>query len=384
MSLRILHVIESMAMGGAERHLANLLQPLEQLGVENQLVTLWSGDAYMDHVRPYAAVHDCGLRPRRVAPAIPALIRFAREADVVHTQLPWADIAGRVAAIATRRPSVTTLQTTWYDRQNVATFEPNVQRRVRLVRRIDRITARSTRRFFAVSEATRRTYVQELGIAAERIQVIPNSVDLGQFNGALAESRVEARARFGMAPDEIATVMVARLVAPKGHAHAIEAVHLAAARLPVKLYIAGTGPEEQRLRALAAERNAPVVFLGACTEVPSLLSASDLFLFPSVIEGMPLALIEAMAMGRAALCSDIPENREAGGDTVAYSPVGDVAALTRAWSDLALDAARRAQLGAAAQVRARRFSSQTIAAELLRAIEEVLRQERARGHVVAR
>jgi glycosyltransferase involved in cell wall biosynthesis len=176
--VRILHVIESMQMGGAERHLANLLAPLKALGVENEVALLWSGSAYQDSVRPFARVHDFALSGRKVLPALPRLTALARRADVVHTQLPWADIAGRLAAMAARRPSVTTLQSTWYDRQNTSSFDAAVRRRIALVKRLDGWTARSSLRFYAVSEATRRTYVTELGLPAERIDVIPNSVDL--------------------------------------------------------------------------------------------------------------------------------------------------------------------------------------------------------------
>src|SRR5439155_7395787 len=133
--VRILHVIESMQMGGAERHLANLLSPLRQLGVDNEVALLWSGSAYEDSVKPFARVHDLGLPPRKVLPALPRLIELARRADVVHTQLPWADIAGRVAAIAARRPSVTTLQSTWYDANNTSRFDPGLRRRIALVKR---------------------------------------------------------------------------------------------------------------------------------------------------------------------------------------------------------------------------------------------------------
>lgn len=382
--MKILHVVESMQMGGAERHLANLLGPLADLGVTNEVALLWSGRAYDDSVRPFARVHDFNLTPRKVWPALVPLIKLAREADVVHTQLPWADIAGRVAAVAAGKPSVTTLQTTWYDPANLPTFAPAVRRNVVTLRRLDALTARTTRRFFAVSAATKQVYVRMLGVPAHKIEVLPNTVDLAQFNVAALASRDQLRAGLGCAPDELALVMVARLVPPKGHSDAIRAVARLRDELPLKLYIAGNGPGEAELKRLAAELQAPVVFLGPRSDVPGLLRAADLFVFPSIIEGMPLALIEAMTMSLACLCSDIPENRETGADAIVYAPPGNVDALTAAMRAVLRDEGQRRRLGAAARVRAARYSSRTVAAELLRSIEDVLgRRPSSTGHVVA-
>ena len=188
--------------------------------------------------------------------------------------------------------------------------------------------------------------------------------------------------QLGCAEGELAVLMVARLVPPKGHADAIAAAARLRDELPLKLYIAGTGPEEQTLRRIAAELQAPVVFLGPRSDVPALLHAADLFLFPSIMEGMPLALIEAMAMGTACLCSEIPENREAGGDAIVYAPPGQVDALTVALRAILRDGDERRRLGDAARERSTRYSSRTIAAQLLDAIRLVLGQ-RSAGHVVA-
>ncbi|MDB4970789.1 MAG: glycosyltransferase [Myxococcales bacterium] len=370
-------------MGGAERHLANLLAPLKQLGVDNHVALLWGGDAYGDSVAPFAEVHDFGLVPRQVLPSLRGLTKLARNADLVHTQLPWADIAGRAAAVAARRPSVTTLQTTWYDESNVRSFPPAVRHRIDFVRHLDALTARVTRRFFAVSAATKRTYVRELHVPADRIEVISNSVDLAKFDSAAVGERTAARAAFGIPAGEVAIMMVARLVPPKGHADAIVAAAALRDELPLRLYIAGTGPDEQALKQLAGAKGAPVTFLGACLDVPKLLRAADLFLFPSIVEGMPLALIEAMAMGVACLVSDIPENREAGGDAVLYSPPGDVHKLTLALREIARDQGQRDLLARHSRERATRFSSRTVAATVLRSMEDVLARERSRGHVVA-
>ncbi len=368
-------------MGGAERHLANLLEPLAELGVENHLATLWSGSAYEPSVRPFARWHDFGLQDRRAMPALPGLVKLALHVDVVHTQLPWADIVGRMAAVTVRKPSVTTLQTTWYDARNLHQFTPTVRRNVKAVRTLDALTARTTRRFFAVSNATRDTYVRELGLRPETVEVIPNTVDLRKFDLEVVGPRERARAELGCTPDEFVILMAARLVKAKGHGDAIIATAQLARERKVKLCIAGEGPDEQQFRQLARALCAPVELLGPRDDIPRLMCAADLFLFPAVIEGLPLVVIEAMAMGLPSLCYDIPENREAGGDCVAYTPSGDVPQLIDSLRALIADEERRRRMSGSGRERAGQFSSRFVAERLLRSIEHVLRGDG--GNVVA-
>src|SRR6187399_1596694 len=106
--MRVLHVIESMSRGGAERNLATLLPALGGMGVESVVATLWAGHAYDDVLARFATRRDFGLRPGPAFSALPGLVSLARTVDIVHTQLPWADIVGRMAAVATGKPSITT------------------------------------------------------------------------------------------------------------------------------------------------------------------------------------------------------------------------------------------------------------------------------------
>jgi glycosyltransferase involved in cell wall biosynthesis len=90
---------------------------------------------------------------------------------------------------------------------------------------------------------------------------------------------------------------------------------------------------------------------------------------------MPVALLEAMAMGRACVCSDIPENRDLGGDAVSYFPVGDWAALARSLAALAADPTRRERMGRESRARALRHGDPgEAAARFVRALRAVLGQ----------
>lgn len=371
--MRVLHVIESMGRGGAERNLASLFRPLCALGVENHLATLWPGRSYDARVTPFVQRHEFNLTPGRAIPALPGLLRLARDVDVVHTQLMWANIVGRVAAALARRPSVTTLHTTAYEEANLAKLAPAMRRKTRVIREIDAITARAARHFFAVSPAVKDAHIRALRLSPDRIELAPCCLDTTEFDPSRAGDRGTVRAALGIAPDETAVLSVGRLVPSKRHCDAIAAVAVLAREARVRLYLAGAGPEEPSLRAQASRGRTPVTFLGMRDDVPRLLSGSDLFLFPSLYEGMPMALVEAMAMGVPCLCSDIPENRNLGGAACAYFPAQDVSAIVRGLRDLMADDDRRKRMGHEGRAAALRFADPAAAAaRFVRSVRAVL------------
>ncbi len=246
---------------------------------------------------------------------------------------------------------------------------------------LDRCTAGSVDRFTAVSEAARRTIAGRSGIPEERIEVIPNGVDLpGPAAGALADwrraRREEARRRLesltGPLPETIVGC-AGRLDPIKGHRLLLEAM---ATLFPpagrpagpgpdpadrLALVLAGGGSERAALEALASR--APLAgrvrLLGERADLPDLLPAFDLFVLPSRAEGMSNALLEAMAEGIPAIAT------RAGGSSEAIEPgvsgilvdPGDRAALAGAIGALAADPDRARALGLAGRERVRsRFS----------------------------
>ncbi len=370
--MRILHVINSLRPAGAERHLANLLGPLDALGVENHLLTFVSGNGFEEQVRRYVRRAEMGVGKRNLA----AAVRMAREVDVVHTQLVFSDIVGRTAAAVARTPSVTTVQTSVWAAENREHVRMSTLR-YQATRLADAATARLAEHHFAVSTKAMRAYVDGLGVPADRMEVITNTVDLAEFDPSKGPSREEARAALGFAPDVFGVVALARLIPLKALDDAVRAVSIASKSRPVRMVIAGEGPEKERLETLARELRAPVSFPGRLPAT-RVLKGADLFMLPSCYEGMPLSLIEAMAMGVPGLCSNIPENTECGGVAAAYAKVRDVDGYARAIASLAADPARRAEMSRLGVVRARAFSADAVAKRFLDGVERVLEGWRAR------
>jgi glycosyltransferase involved in cell wall biosynthesis len=166
------------------------------------------------------------------------------------------------------------------------------------------------------------------------------------------------RAELGLAPGELLLLAVGNLVPRKGHRVLLQALQpLAGPDLPPwRMAIAGRGRQKEPLQQLAQELGIAdrVHLLGHRDDIPDLLAAADIFVMPSLWEGLPLAILEAMFAGKpviASAISGIPEAIESGVHGLLV-PAGDVPALSAALRDLLGAPARRAAFGAAGRRRA--------------------------------
>ncbi len=213
-----------------------------------------------------------------------------------------------------------------------------------LVRRVWRQAARVLAVSGALRDLALRTWPQG------RIDIVPNGVDTERF-------QPPAEGRPARADGTVRLVAVARLVEVKGLHVLIDALSRlpAAWRETVRLELCGSGPFEGELRRRirAAGLDAQVDFAGLVTydDIPAKLLGADLFVLPSLQEGLPLSLLEAMASGLpvvAAAVGGMPDVVRAGANGL-LAPAGDAAALAEALADLAGNVDRRSQLGAAAR-----------------------------------
>jgi glycosyltransferase involved in cell wall biosynthesis len=222
-------------------------------------------------------------------------------------------------------------------------------------RQLLRLAFGASRATVAVSTDTKRHLDEQLGLAPGVVQVVSNGVPIPTGDADAP------RAALGMAPDELLLLAVGSLVPRKGHVVLLEA--LAAVRdagLPVRwqLAIAGGGQERDALAALIHARGLTgrVHLLGHRDDVAAWQCAADVFVMPSLWEGLPLALLEAMFTGSAVVASRTSGIPEAIDDDVdgLLTPPGDVAALAAALTRLLADPSLRDRLGAAARARAER------------------------------
>jgi glycosyltransferase involved in cell wall biosynthesis len=211
-----------------------------------------------------------------------------------------------------------------------------------LYRAFERAAARRSEVIVAVSEEEARVGRSVLGARGARLTTIANGVD------------VEAFAPSGPTSDrgpEPLLVCVGRLCRAKGQDVALQAL----ARLPdpVRLRLVGGGPDEDRLRALAAQNRLSqrVEFIGPVTDTASHLRAADVVVVPSRWDGMSLTLLEAMSCGAAIVATDVPGAEALSDGAGVVVPPQDPDALASAVASLVADPGRRDRLGSRARQR---------------------------------
>ncbi|MFN8024847.1 MAG: glycosyltransferase [Acidimicrobiia bacterium] len=320
--IRLLYVIDSVAAGGAERSLAALAPHYRDLGVDLTVVTL------VDRQGVEQQLLDAGARLLSVASAkgrsgklraLRALVREERP-DLVHTTLFEADILGRTAARLAGTPVVSSLVNTAYGAEHAA--EQGIRKsRLRGAQALDAVTARFTRRLHAVSENVAEVMAERLHYPSARIDVVPRGRDPEVLGRRTATRRAAVRADLGVADDEHIVLAVARHEPQKGLDVLVRAItHVRGTEPRTRLLIAGRdGNATADLRATlaACSMEADTVLLGERSDIGDLLSAADVFVLPSYREGMPGAVIEALALEVPVVASDIPQVREVTADRAA-------------------------------------------------------------------
>jgi glycosyltransferase involved in cell wall biosynthesis len=346
----IFYYTDSRLLGGAEQALLMLIEALDRTEWEPVLL-LEAGPGVEAVSEPARAlgvpVHlvpplPLGLAGARRVPGFTRLLRSERP-DVFHAHLSWPLAAkyGLVSALLARVPAVVATV------QLIPEMELDRSSRLQL-----RAIARRTGCSIAVSRDIAAELVTRFGWPAERIEVVHNAVDLDRFRAAEAP---RLRTELTGGEDRPVVLTAARLDEQKGH----PVLFRAAAELPEALFVlAGEGPRRAALQELAAELGIAdrVLFLGHRTDIPELLAASDVFALPSLYEGSSLAVLEAMAAGRAVVSSAIGGTDELltdGEDGLLVAP-GDSPALAAALRRLLGDGELRAELGRAARARAER------------------------------
>lgn len=220
---------------------------------------------------------------------------------------------------------------------------------------------RRARATIAVSREIASQLEDELGVSPRAIRVVRNGVEPGRA----------ARARDAAAPVRVGAL--GRLTRQKGFDLLVEAIRaLRAGKIDVEAVVAGCGPERAALERQAA--GAPVRFAGFVEDVPSFLEDLDVFCLPSRGEGLPFALLEAMSQGLPCVAARVGDVADAVGSAGILVAPEDVEALTAALREIALSAARRRELGAAARSRVRdRHSVDAMVAATAAVYDEALR-----------
>jgi len=382
-SLRPLHVITRLTLGGsAENTLATMLA-LEAAGYAGSLaVGVAASDAASvnDARRRGATLHDVPGLGREVGPRdAAALVRLwrlmrAQQPAIVHTHTSKAGFIGRLAARLAGVPVVI------HQPHGHIFYGYYGPRRTAFYVALERLAARWTDRIVTLTERGIDEHLAR-GIG-ERAQyrAVPSGVPTAELRAA-APTRGVARARLRLPDDAFVVVGLGRFVPVKGFDVLITALPTLAAAVPSTcVLLVGDGPERVALEAQAGRLGVRdrLRCTGVTPDIAVCLAAADVLAAPSRNEGMGRALVEGMALGLPVVGSEVGGIPAviADGETGWLVPPGDAAALAEALVELGRDAALCAKLGAAAAARAEAFSSRVAHAAMRAIYDELMFEKR--------
>lgn len=346
MPLSVLHVIAGLPVGGVEHQLLTVVTHYDRERFIPSVCSL-SDKGPIGAEMEAAGIEVIPLNSLRHtfnSATVTSLadVMTERRVAVVRTHQYHANLYGRLAALRARVPCIVASV------HNTYTRDRKLHRRM-----INHILARLTDRVVAVSESVRRDIMRFDHVPEGRVEVIPNGIDCDAFGHCDGKG---VRADFGIADGVPVVGTVGRLTPQKGHRFLIEAFARLARDFPTALLlVVGDGPLREDLERYAGHLGITgrVIFAGSRRDIPRLLGAMDIFIFPSLWEGMPNALIEAMAAGKAVVTTDFSSARElvGSGDLGMVIPAQDSAAIARAVTALLRDRPRAEHLGEAARRR---------------------------------
>ena len=299
----------------------------------------------------------------------------AERFDLVHTHTPKPGIMGRVAARMVGVPVVVNTVHGLY-----ATPDDPLARRLAVLS-LERLAARYSDLELYQSEEDLR-WARRIGLVApSRSALLGNGTDLSRFGpSAVSPERLAELRRELRIPDGSVVVgTIGRMVAEKGYRELFAAARRVRAELPGVRFLAAGGYEPAKADAIpeaeVAAAREDVVFAGWRQDVPDLLALMDVFVLPSWREGLPRSAIEAAAMGKPLVLTDIRGCREVVREGIDgfLVPPRNSARLAEAIGRLARDAALRERLGAAARTRAvDRFDERKVLDAIVRHYRELL------------
>lgn len=362
---KIIHLIQSLDSGGCENILLRTLPLLGEF--EHVIITLKNrGEMAENFEKKNIPVKNIGQRSffdffsyRRLLKTVKGM-----KPDLVVTYLFHADAIGRLFLQAFTRKKIIPFLRTTYNHP-----------KYRKARIFEKLTRYFVKHYLANSESVKNYYIKNIGVPREKITVIPNGIDVAYYQSL--ERNENLRIEFDINPDETAIICVANLHINKGHQYLLEAFEeVYKDNQKTKLLLVGDGEEKKNLLEQIEDYDSKnnILFLGKRNDVPEFLKISDIFVLPTLFEGMSNAIIEAMAAGVPVITTDIPENRDLieNEKTGILFPVKNIHRLIEAIKSLMTDPDLRKQLGQnSRQSIEKKFNIRLAASQLARFFEEI-------------
>lgn len=345
--VRVMQVTQDLGVGGLERVISLLCRRLDPERFEPSVLCLRGGGPFADelvqegipvHILPWSRERLDYLAFRKVA----AILR-AERIDVIHTHNTGPFFHGALgAALAGVRTHVHT--------DHARPFPDRLRWMI-----AENLLSHLAWKVVGVSEHTTDNLARFERISRRKLVTIPNGIELQPAR----RGREEMRRLLGIPSDAPVIGTAGRVIEQKGLEFLVKAAAMLRPRYPdLRVLVVGDGPEREELEELsrAAGVSDRVHFLGIRMDIPDLLGTFDIYALPSRWEGLPMAVLEAMAAGLPVVASEVGGVPTAirDGEEGLLVPAEDTAALARALERLLADTSLRRQMGEAAR---RRYAS---------------------------
>ena len=373
--IKILYIITSSSIGGAERILyytatglnynkydiavcslknkGEIARALEKQGIEVCCLHMGGRESSLGWLSSTIAL----IR------LFPYLIRI--RPTIVHSFLFRANILARIAGYLTGIPIIISSVRVMGGEKKYFHY-------------VEMITSFMVDHYVTVSESVKRYIIDKSKISAEKISVIYNGVNIKSQDNSYEQN---PKMPFKIEDKDRILMTVGRLHKQKGHCYLIQAVSKVRKEFPkVKLLVIGEGEEENNLKKLvkSLDLTNEVIFAGLSSDIEGILPMAELFILPSLWEGFPNALLEAMAAGKPVVATKVGGIPEivVHGETGVLIPPRDTDALAIAIIDLLQNRLKAKDMGEAARIRAgKRFSIYKMIEKTENLYQELLKEK---------
>jgi sugar transferase (PEP-CTERM/EpsH1 system associated) len=321
MPIRIMHVVDQLGKGGLENGLVNLINGLDSDRFEHVVYTMRSLGPNADRLPRNVRVMCQGKQDSDFPVQVGRLVRDIRDVgpDIVHSR-NWAAIEAVIAGRWVRSCSVVHSE---HGLESDARVKPALRRTW-----FRRLAFELAHRVLCVSHQLKELHARRTGFAAHRIHVIHNGVDGTRFFPD-PSTRARVRGELGLSEGELCIGCVGNLLPVKDHLTVLRAVERIAGHFGNwRLVIVGEGSERPKLEAFINDHPAcrgHVFLTGTSDRVPELLQAMDVYVLPSLSEGISNSLLEAMSSGLPVIATATGGNPEVvvDGESGLLFPTGD-------------------------------------------------------------
>jgi glycosyltransferase involved in cell wall biosynthesis len=353
MKHKILYIIENSFFGGGERAFAQIINGLDKEKYEAYVACLPSGE-FTERIKRSATIMPFDLRNRFDFTKIFQLVKIIKQKniEIIHSQGSRADFFARIAARLTSVPAAVSTIAMPVEGFDVG----SIKKIIYIV--LDRFSERFVDRYIVVSEALRKRLIEKHKIPSKKIVKIYNGVEIdSDARRLMPDVRKKIMEELMIPENAMLAGTIGRLVWQKGLTYFIQAIKEINTRWKmqdVRYLIVGEGKERNNLEQIIKKLGLSdkIIFTGFCNDIKEILYSLDVFVLPSIREGQPIALLEAMAMETPIVATDIEGVNETivDGITGILVPPKNPSALAEAIVCLLKDKKKAQEMGQAGRV----------------------------------